>query len=182
MADDLRTHWMRTVHEALCGLSAKRLMLGERIIGGECATADVTCHGCRAVLRLAAMDAASGGPDDLRTLAQAVVDAPSWATVDAMRAVLLIDAAPRDTIASGLAQARAILAALDAADAQGYARAMGEVVALDEPDPCPICNVADWAGPRTTTGCGRARLRTQSFRALATLCAHNYCASVRVCT
>lgn len=125
---DLRTHWMRTVHEALCGLSAKRLMLGERIIGGECATADVTCHGCRAVLRLAAMDAASGGPDDLRTLAQAVVDAPSWATVDAMRAVLLIDAAPRDTIASGLAQARAILAALDAADAQGYAQAMGEVV------------------------------------------------------
>ena len=36
--------------------------------------------------------------------------------------------------------------------------------------------------PRTTTGCGRARLRTQSLRALVTLCAHDYCALVRVCT
>ena len=134
---DLRTHWMRTVHEALCGLSAKRLMLGERIIGGECATADVTCHGCRAVLRLAAMDAASGGPDDLRTLAQAYLDARE---VDAVsgnltasrrvtRTGLALGAAlGTPTTVPPAAHAAAILAALDAADAQGYARAMGEVV------------------------------------------------------
>ena len=66
--------------------------------------------------------------DDLRTLAQAVVDARDddearyalgdW--LDYPRDV-------RDTVCVSVA--RAILAALDAADAQGYARAMGEVVA-----------------------------------------------------
>ena len=125
---DFRTHWMRTVHEALCGLSAKRLMLGERIIGGECATADVTCHGCRAVLRLAAMDAASGGPDDLRTLAQAVADGRDWSRGRLVQALGVVTTCPEDVDAL----ARAILAALDAerdaADARGYARAMGEVV------------------------------------------------------
>lgn len=50
---DLRTHWMRTSHEALCGLTAKRLLLGERIISGEYSHDDVTCPGCRAVLRTA---------------------------------------------------------------------------------------------------------------------------------
>jgi len=35
---------------------------------------------------------------------------------------------------------------------------------------------------RTTTGCGRGQLRTQSFRALATLCVHDYCNLNRVCT
>lgn len=127
---DLRTHWMRTVHEALCGLSAKRLMLGERIIGGECATADVTCHGCRAVLRLAAMDAASGGPDDLRTLAQAVVDGRDWSRGRLAQALGVVTTCPEDVDAL----ARAILAALnaerDAADARGYARAMGDANAL----------------------------------------------------
>ena len=50
---DLRTHWSRTSHEALCGLTAKRLLLGERIISGEYSHDDVTCPGCRAVLRTA---------------------------------------------------------------------------------------------------------------------------------
>ena len=122
---DLRTHWMRTVHEALCGLSAKRLMLGERIIGGECATADVTCHGCRAVLRLAAMDAASGGPDDLRTLAQAVVDAgPTeciW-PVNAPTSALLKAMMPEvgDKASPLYDTARAILAALNAERKAGW--------------------------------------------------------------
>ena len=85
--------------------------------------------------------------DDLRTLAQAVVDVPDD---DAARYALgdWLDYPRdvRDTVCVSVA--RAILAALDAAYAQGYARAMGEVVALDEPDPCPICNVADWARER----------------------------------
>ncbi len=137
---DFRTHWMRTVHDALCGLSAKRLPRGERIIGGECATADVTCLGCRAVLRLAAMDEATSDTD-LRTLAQAVVDARKalWdgpCTVceergDNLEALRLAEnalaalGAENDWVNGHEA---AILAALDAAEAQGYARVMGEVV------------------------------------------------------
>ena len=64
---------------------------------------------------------------DLRTLAQAVVDTPDD---DAARYALgdWLDYPRdvRDTVT--LEQARAILAALDAERAQGYARAMGEVV------------------------------------------------------
>ena len=104
---------------------------------------------------------------DLRTLAQAVVSA--YETYDGERAAsvgrdytVIADCRRRyyavckalggalDDPDAGLSVhgARAILAALDAAEAQGYARAMGEVVALDERDPCPICNVADWARER----------------------------------
>ena len=85
---------------------------------------------------------------DLRTLAQAVVSA--YETYDGERTAsvgrdyIVIDdcraryyaackalEAPLDMLSGSIAvaSARAILAALDAADAQGYARAMGEVVA-----------------------------------------------------
>ena len=135
---DFRTHWMRTVHDALCGLSAKRLPRGERIIGGECATADVTCLGCRAVLRLAAMDEATSDTD-LRTLAQAV-----WRSTSALSDAFK-DGHPGGDVPLSAEQEKAlatyradraalaavsydaILAALDAAEAQGYARAMREV-------------------------------------------------------
>lgn len=71
--------------------------------------------------------------DDLRTLAQAVVDA--WrdygetASLESQKPAL--EAAWKAAMRAArmdVRQARAILAALDAADAQGYARAMGEVV------------------------------------------------------
>lgn len=62
--------------------------------------------------------------DDLRTLAQAVVDAPDD---DAARVALgRWLGFPRGADPT-LSVAVDILAALDAADAQGYARAMGEV-------------------------------------------------------
>ena len=95
---------------------------------------------------------------DLRTLAQAVVDASEMyhgersASVGRDRAVIadcytrLRDAGEALGHAlggcglggPGVATARAILAALDAADAQGYARAMGEVVehASQQSDEC----------------------------------------------
>ena len=65
--------------------------------------------------------------DDLRTLAQAVDDADPEDYTDALEA---LDAAlgVSGCLPLGRPAARAILAALDAADAQGYARAMGEVV------------------------------------------------------
>ena len=65
---------------------------------------------------------------DLRTLAQAVDDADPEDYTDALEA---LDAAlgVSGCLPLGRPAARAILAALDAADAQGYARAMGEVVA-----------------------------------------------------
>jgi hypothetical protein len=120
---------------------------------------------------------------DLRTLAQAVVDASEMyhgersASVGRDRAVIadcytrLRDAGEALGHAlggcglggPGVATARAILTALDAADAQGYARAMGEVVERCQ-EPAPIrsgsarvrmahaagwgnamCHVADWA-------------------------------------
>ena len=82
--------------------------------------------------------------DDLRTLAQAVVDArAAWLAVadaapsraravdsDEWRAMLTAEGnlryAVHDTTTSPAPTV--LLAALDAADAQGYARAMGEVV------------------------------------------------------
>ena len=70
---------------------------------------------------------------DLRTLAQAVVDAgPTeciW-PVNAPTSALLKALMPEvgDKASPLYDTARTILAALDAADAQGYARAMGEVV------------------------------------------------------
>ena len=66
-------------------------------------------------------------PDGLRTLAQAVDDADPEDYTDALEA---LDAAlgVSGCLPLGRPAARAILAALDAADAQGYARAMGEVV------------------------------------------------------
>lgn len=67
---------------------------------------------------------------DLRTLAQAVVDA--WELPAHMHkvydALAALGAALGDVDDLSVDAARAILAALDAADAQGYARAMGEVV------------------------------------------------------
>lgn len=65
---------------------------------------------------------------DLRTLAQAVDDADPEDYTDALEA---LDAAlgVSGCLPLGRPAARAILAALDAADAQGYARAMVEVVA-----------------------------------------------------
>ena len=72
-------------------------------------------------------------PDDIRTLAQAVVDAgPTeciW-PVNAPTSALLKALMPEvgDKASPLYDTARAILAALDAADAQGYAQAMGEVV------------------------------------------------------
>jgi len=64
---------------------------------------------------------------DLRTLAQSVDDADPEDYTDALEA---LDAAlgVSGCLPLGRPAARAILAALDAADAQGYARAMGEVV------------------------------------------------------
>ena len=64
---------------------------------------------------------------DLRTLAQAVDDADPEDYTDALEA---LDAAlgVSGCLPLGRPAARAILAALAAADAQGYARAMGEVV------------------------------------------------------
>ena len=64
---------------------------------------------------------------DLRTLAQAVDDADPEDYTDALEA---LDAAlgVSGCLPLGRPAARAILAALDAADAQGYARAMGDVV------------------------------------------------------
>ena len=123
--------------------------------------------------------------DDLRTLAQAVVDASEMyhgersASVGRDRAVIA-DCYTRLREAGealghalggcgiggpGVATARAILAALDAADAQGYARAMGEVVERCEatvsghvqsrrwdPRVMGMCdeaeNIADWARER----------------------------------
>ena len=65
--------------------------------------------------------------DDLRTLAQSVDDADPEDYTDALEA---LDAAlgVSGCLPLGRPAARAILAALDAADAQGYARAMGDVV------------------------------------------------------
>ena len=114
---------------------------------------------------------------DLRTLAQAVVDArAAWLAVadaapsraravdsDEWRAMLTAEGnlryAVHDTTTSKCADV--LLTALDAADAQGYARAMGEVVAeaaRDEalraaPGPHPnavrtLQNIADWARER----------------------------------
>lgn len=84
---------------------------------------------------------------DLRTLAQAVDDADPEDYTDALEA---LDAAlgVSGCLPLGRPAARAIIAALNAADAQGYARAMGEVVAFDERDPCPVCDVGDWARER----------------------------------
>ena len=64
---------------------------------------------------------------DLRTLAQAVDDADPEDYTDALEA---LDAAlgVSGCLPLGRPAARAILAALDAERAQGYARAMGEVV------------------------------------------------------
>jgi hypothetical protein len=62
--------------------------------------------------------------DDLRTLAQAVVDAP-WGS-NAWRAAM--NALEHTGIDATTDACHRILAALNAADAQGYARAMGEVV------------------------------------------------------
>ena len=74
---------------------------------------------------------------DLRTLAQAVDDADPEDYTDALEA---IDAAlgVSGCLPLGRPAARAILTALDAADAQGYARAMGEVVehASQQSDEC----------------------------------------------
>ncbi len=99
---------------------------------------------------------------DLRTLAQAVDDADPEDYTDALEA---LDAAlgVSGCLPLGRPAARAILAALDAADAQGYARAMGEVVERCQ-EPAPrrdgsarlrmahaagwgnaMCHVADWA-------------------------------------
>lgn len=67
---------------------------------------------------------------DLRTLAQAVVDARDWSRGRLVQALGVVTTCPEDVDAL----ARAILAALDAeraaADARGYARAMGEVDGL----------------------------------------------------
>ena len=77
---------------------------------------------------------------DLRTLAQAVVDA--WSALAGTHGIeylcaqqtfddasdALEEALECGHLADADSTARAILAALDAADAQGYARAMGEVV------------------------------------------------------
>jgi hypothetical protein len=97
--------------------------------------------------------------DDLRTLAQAVVDADCSAVPAVQRAY---EAAtcdlgqalgyPRGADAT-TSTARAILAALDAAEAQGYARAMGEVVERceDEADDAgydALGDIADWARER----------------------------------
>ena len=69
------------------------------------------------------MDAASGGPDDLRTLAHAVVDAWRDRRDDKpQRALALALNISED--GDVVTAAEAILAV----DAQGYARAMGEVV------------------------------------------------------
>lgn len=107
-------------------------------------------------------------PDDLRTLAQAVVDA--WAALGESPAAY--HAACRrlaDALGSAWIRevddvmAHAILAALDAADAQGYARAMGEVVERCEAPRRRLARRAGrpcGVGPRATTGC-EARLRTQ---------------------
>lgn len=113
-------------------------------------------------------------PDDLRTLAQAVVSAyetydgertasvgRDYAVIDDCRA-RYYDACKAVEVALGLqaqsvdhASARAILAALDAADAQGYARAMGEVDALAQERAARACpgsdehhamhTIAEWA-------------------------------------
>ncbi len=68
---------------------------------------------------------------DLRTLAQAVVDALSgdddYAIEETLVSLETALGSPAGAPVSTIA-ARAILAALDAADAQGYARAMREVV------------------------------------------------------
>lgn len=102
---------------------------------------------------------------DLRALAQSADDA-----FEAWRAdrcdPSLRDACEAAEVALGLAVGASgpllwpvclrIIAALNAAeargeargDAQGYARAMGEVVAFDERDPCPVCDVGDWARER----------------------------------
>lgn len=101
---------------------------------------------------------------DLRTLAQAVDDADPEDYTDALEA---LDAAlgVSGCLPLGRPAARAILAALDAADAQGYARAMGEVVERCEattaehvkarrwdPYAMGLCDemdrVADWARER----------------------------------
>ena len=109
---------------------------------------------------------------DLRTLAQAYlhareVDAVSvdlTASREVTRAGLALGAAlGTPSTVPPAAHAAAIIAALDAADAQGYARAMGEVVArCQEPAPTragstrvrmahaagwgnAMCHVADWA-------------------------------------
>ena len=105
---------------------------------------------------------------DLRTLAQAVVDA--WrdygetASLEHQKPALEATwQAAMKAAGMTVRRARAILAAMDAADAQGYARAMGEVVERCQ-EPAPIrsgsarvrmahaagwgnamCHVADWA-------------------------------------
>ena len=94
---------------------------------------------------------------DLRTLAQAYlaareVDATSGdltASREVTRTGLALGAAlgTPNTVPPA-AHAAAILAALDAERAQGYARAMRDVVSFDERDPCPVCDVGDWARER----------------------------------
>ena len=76
-------------------------------------------------------------PDDLRTLAQAYLDArevdavsvdPTTSRKVTRTGLALGAALGTPSTVPPAAHAAAILAALDAADAQGYARAMGEVV------------------------------------------------------
>ena len=106
---------------------------------------------------------------DLRTLAQAVDDAArglrrARGREDYTDALEALDAAlgVSGCLPLGRPAARAILAALDAADAQGYARAMGEVVERADPGPSHrwwsdyACGWRDAAGG--ITGWARARL------------------------
>jgi len=75
------------------------------------------------------MDAASGGPDDLRTLAQAVADGRDWSRGRLVQALGVVTTCPEDVDALARAILNASDAERDAADARGYARAMGEVEA-----------------------------------------------------
>ena len=80
---------------------------------------------------------------DLRTLAQAVDDADPEDYTDALEA---LDAAlgVSGCLPLGRPAARAILAALDAADAQGYARAMGEVMEMRPCFTSASCSPTIW--------------------------------------
>ena len=110
---------------------------------------------------------------DLRTLAQAVDDADPEDYTDALEA---LDAAlgVSGCLPLGRPAARAILAALDAERAQGYARAMGEVVERCEatvtdnakgrrwdPYTMGLCDemdrVADWARERLPAAAEKER-------------------------
>ena len=108
--------------------------------------------------------------DDLRTLAQAVVDADCSAVPAVQRAY---EAAtcdlgqalgyPRGADAT-TSTARAILAALDAAYAQGYARAMDEVV--EQLDSLSDAAVATYQEHRTDYADGLADGSVEAWQAV----------------